>query len=144
MCYYQVGNPTLYYLSGNVYVKFTKIEAGVSIYINAGSDVRNMTTSLVPYNRTVKLGEEFKIDQSSNLIVTMIPKEDSYNTTYSFEYWTDATNTYPWYELYYFQWFVKPKNGYKMMMVAGACAALFILILLCCFGYCCHLAFRSK
>ena len=43
MCYYQLGNPTLYYLSGNVYIKFTKIEEGVSVYINAGSDVRNMS-----------------------------------------------------------------------------------------------------
>lgn len=91
MCYYQVGNPTLYYLSGKVFIKFTKIEVGVKVYVNAGSDVRNMTESLVKYNKTVKVGDQFEIDQSINFVVTAIPTYNSYNTTYSFEYWTDAT-----------------------------------------------------
>ena len=73
MCYYQVGNPTLYYLSGKVYIKFTKIEEGVKIYLNAGSDVRNMTKSFVAYNGTVKVGEQYEIDQSINYVVTAIP-----------------------------------------------------------------------
>ena len=59
MCYYQVGNPRLYYLSGKVFIKFTKIEKGVKIYLNAGSDVRNMTEALVLSNATVKEGGQF-------------------------------------------------------------------------------------
>ena len=62
MCYYQVGNPTLYYLSGKVFIKFTKIEKGVKVYLNSGSDVRNMTEALVKSNATVKEGDQFEID----------------------------------------------------------------------------------
>jgi hypothetical protein len=61
MCYYQVGNPTLYYTSISkevkVYIKFTKIEKGVQVYLNAGSDVRNMTKSFVTSNNTVTVGD---------------------------------------------------------------------------------------
>ena len=55
-------NPTYYYTSGNVYIKFTKIESGVSIYLTAGGDVRNNSIALVDYNRTVTVDQEYVID----------------------------------------------------------------------------------
>ena len=55
-------NPTYHYLSGKVNIKFTKIEQGVTIYINSGSDVRNMTNAVVKNNGTVKVGDKFTID----------------------------------------------------------------------------------
>jgi len=112
MCHYQVMNPTYYYKSGNVKIKFTEIEKGVKLYINSGSDVRNMTNSLINNNGTVSVGDQFTIDQSLNYIVTVIPDKNSYNTSYAFEYSTDGSETYEWYELYYYQWFLKPKYGY--------------------------------
>jgi hypothetical protein len=57
-----VSNPLYYFKSGNVKIKFTKIEAGVDIYVTAGGNVRNMTEAMVPNNATVKVNEEFKID----------------------------------------------------------------------------------
>jgi hypothetical protein len=55
-------NPTYYYTSGNVFIKFTKIEEGAYVYINAGSDIRNMSKSFTSGNKTVKVGKEYKID----------------------------------------------------------------------------------
>jgi len=52
-CYYQVQNPTYYYTSGNVYLKFTEIEDGVNVYLNAGANVRNNSETLVNNNQTV-------------------------------------------------------------------------------------------
>jgi len=62
VCYYKVSNPLYYYKKGNIKIKFTKIEAGVDVYVTAGSDVRNMTEAMVPGNLTVKVDSEFTID----------------------------------------------------------------------------------
>ena len=103
VCYYKVANPLYYYKKGNVKIKFTKIEAGVDVYITAGSDVRNMTVNVIPGNATVKVNKEFTIDQSISYIITAVPKYNSYNTTYEFEYWTDATTAdkYDWWFILY-------------------------------------------
>jgi prefoldin subunit 5 len=74
MCYYQVGNQPYYFLNGKVKIKFTKIESGVDVYLNAGSDVRNMTEVVVKKNATVTVGTEYSIDQSVNFVITAIPK----------------------------------------------------------------------
>jgi hypothetical protein len=74
MCYYQIGNQPYYFKSGNVKVIFTKIETGVDVYINAGSDVRNMSKVIVPNNASVSVGKEYLIDQSVNFVITGIPK----------------------------------------------------------------------
>ena len=62
VCYYKVQNPLYTYKSGNVKIKFTKIEAGVEVYVTVGSDVRNMSEAMVPGNATVKVDSEFTID----------------------------------------------------------------------------------
>jgi hypothetical protein len=72
MCYYQVGNPKYTYKNGHVLIKFKKIESGVNVYLNSGSDVRNMTGVIVPKNGSVSVGTEYKIDQSVNFIITAI------------------------------------------------------------------------
>jgi len=56
---------------------------------------------MVPGNSTVKVDSEFTIDQSISYIITAVPKYNSYNTTYEFEYWTDATEKYPFYFTFY-------------------------------------------
>ena len=134
-CYYQVQNPTLYYTSGSVYLKFPTIEDGVQVYLNAGSDVRNSSVALVDNNSSVKAGDEFIIDQSLNYVITTVPRYNSYNTSFTFEYYTDGVE-YEWYELYYFQFFVKNPNGEKMLYIAIACAAMFVCVYCCCFGCC--------
>ena len=52
VCYYRLRNPLYYWKSGNVYLKFTKIDEGIRVHVNAGSDVRNMTVNVIPYNRS--------------------------------------------------------------------------------------------
>lgn len=135
VCYYQVQNPTLYYTSGKVFLTFTKAESGVKLYLNAGGNVTNSTLAMEDYNRTVVLNKKYEIDQSYNYIITAIPEYNSYNTSFSFEYSTDGT-PYPWYELYYYQWFVKHPQGMTMLYVAGGLAIAIVLIFLCCLCVC--------
>jgi len=136
-CFYQVQNPTYYYSSGNVYLKFPEIEDGVKVYLNAGADVRNSSVALVDNNSSVQAGQEFMIDQSLNYIITTVPQYNSYNTSFTFEYYTDGAE-YPWYELYYYQFFTKNPNGEKMLYIAYACAGMFVCLFCCCFGCCVH------
>jgi hypothetical protein len=55
-------NPTYYYTSGNLYIKFTQIESGVEVYLTAGMDVKNNSVSVVKNNQTVEVGELYSID----------------------------------------------------------------------------------
>ena len=57
------------------------------------------------------VGTEYSIDQSVNFVILAVAKENNYNTTYEFEYWTDATEEYEFFERTYYQWFVKPPKG---------------------------------
>jgi hypothetical protein len=91
--------------------------------------------ALVEKNRTIELNQKYEIDQSLNYIVTAIPEYNSYNTSFSFEYSTDGTE-YPWYELYYYQWFLKHPNGMVMLYIAGAIAACLVCLFCCCFVAC--------
>ena len=95
-CYYQVMNPTFYYTSGKLYIKFTQIESGVEVHLTAGADVRNNSVSVVPNNQTVEVGELYAIDQTLNYLVYAVPKYNNYNTSFTFEYYTDGV-AYPWY-----------------------------------------------
>lgn len=135
VCYYQVQNPTLYFTSGKVFLTFTQAQSGVKLYLNAGGNVTNSTLAMEDYNRTVVLNKKYEIDQSLNFIITAIPDFNSYNTSFSFEYSTDGT-PYPWYELYYYQWFVKHPQGMTMLYIAGAIAICIVLIFLCCLCVC--------
>lgn len=131
VCYYQVQNPTYYYSSGKVFIEFKTAEEGVELYLNAGGNVTNSSMAMVEYNRTVELNKKYEIDQSINYIVTAVPKYNNYNTSFSFEYSTDGVE-YPWYELFYYQWFLKHPNGMTMLYIAGALAVLLVCLLMCC------------
>lgn len=136
ICYYQVMNPLYTYISGNVYLKFTSMEKGVKLYLNAGSDVRNSTIDMQDQNRTIELEKEYKIDQSLNFIVTAIPEWNSYNTSFSFEYYTDG-EIYPWYEYSFLQGqnFYKTHNKGDLLFYAsiGFASVLLALFLCCCY-----------
>lgn len=103
-------NPTYFYQNGTVFLKFTKVEEGVIVYLTAGSDYKNATVVMEEKNRTIVIGKVYEIDQSLNYIITAIPKKNSFNTSVSFEYFTDGEE-YPFFELYYNQWFTKNPNG---------------------------------
>jgi len=62
MCYYKVGNPLYTYKKGKVLIRFKRIDDGVDVYLNSGSDARNMTGVVVPKNNTVTVGTEYSID----------------------------------------------------------------------------------
>lgn len=98
ICTYEISNPKFTYKSGNILVNFKTIESGVKIYVTGGTDIRNMTREIIPKNGTANLVRPYKISQDQKLLITVIPDAESYNTTYEFEYWTDATEKIPIYE----------------------------------------------
>ena len=79
--------------NGNVFLKFLNIEKGVSVYVNSGSDVRNMTKSVsgtAKKNETAKIDTQYQLPMGESFIITAIPNENSYNTTFEFEYYSDG------------------------------------------------------
>lgn len=105
-----MGNPTYYYSTGNVYVKFKKVQSGVDVFISGGMDYDNATVTVQDGDAKVQLNKEYKIDQSINFIITAVPEYNNYHTTYEFEYWTDGVE-YPLWERFYLTSFVKNPNG---------------------------------
>jgi len=68
------------YFGGNVYLTLINQEAGVDLYLNY--DGKNIVPTYGT-KMSVKTGLEF--------ILTVVPKENSYNTSFSFDYSTDGT-----------------------------------------------------
>ena len=69
-----------------------------------------MTVNVIPGNKTVDVGKAYSVDQSIKFIITAVPSPENKDsgTTYQFEYWTDATVEYTWFE----------KNWIKLNLVA--------------------------
>ena len=124
-----------YNQGAKVYLKFTQIEDGVDVYINAGSDVRNASMTLVNNNSTVEVNRQFDIDQSVSYIIVAVPKQNHFNTSFTFEYNTDGVS-FPWYELFYNEWFVKHPQGETMFIIACVVGGIAACLILCGF-YCC-------
>ena len=81
--YYKAG-------SGKTYLKFTKIESGIGLYIMAGSDFTNSSQTLVTNNGSVTLDMTYEIDISVNYVIVAVPELNNWNTSFSFEYYTDG------------------------------------------------------
>ena len=133
-CYYQVQNPDYYYKQGIVNLVLTQKDDDVDIYVNSGSDVRNCSDDLGTGNSTVPVGSSFSINQSSKYIITVVPRRNSFNTTFAFKFDTVKTVDYPWYEFYYYQFFVKPRNGQTLLIISAVVAGLLLILFFTCIG----------
>ena len=67
-----------------------------------------------------------------SFIITAIPNENSYNTTFEFEYYSDG-EAHPAIVRFYNAMFVVPENGPTMLIVAIVILSL-IMIACCCFS----------
>ena len=106
----------------------------MSVYVNSGSGVRNMSASVSGTslrNATATVGEQYKLDMSESFIITAIPSEKSYNTTFGFEYYSDG-EALPSYLILYNALFVVPENGPTMLIAAYAALGLLLVLLICC------------
>ena len=83
----------------------------------------------------MKQDKTYEIDQSLNYIVVAIPKKNSYNTSFTFQYHTDGV-AFPWYEILYNDFVVKSPNGDQMLIIAYVMGAILVCVLVCCL-YCC-------
>ena len=113
VCYYNLKNSPYIFKNGNVFLKFTKIEKGVQVYVNSGSGVRNMTKSVSGSSRrneTATVNKLYQLPMSESFIITTIPSEKSYNTSFEFEYYSDGEAHPPIVRLYN-ALFVVPENG---------------------------------
>lgn len=68
---------------------------------------------------------------SESFIITAVPSEKSYNTTFAFEYYSDGEAHSGLVRLYY-ALFVVPENGTVMLIVACVILGLMVLLCICC------------
>ena len=83
-CSYEVMNPPGGYIAGKLYLKFTKMEPGITIYL---SSIEGKIIDQVIRSSTIKT---FEIDAGSKFLITAVPTLNNFNTTFAFEYWNDG------------------------------------------------------
>jgi hypothetical protein len=137
-CYYEVGNKAYQYQDGaKVYLEFTRIDPGITIYLRSSSNIYNSTiieiNGLDPAQSLV--GKEFVIDQGDKFIITAVPQKDREDTTFDFKYRTDGQVYTGIFELYH-RFFKQDEQGGILVWVVLACAAVIALLILCCIGVC--------
>lgn len=133
VCYYELRNSPHIFKNGNTFLKFTNIEKGVSVYVNSGSDVRNMSTSVSgtsKKNDTVKVDTQYQVPMGETFIITAIPTENSYNTTFEFEYYSDG-EALPGLIRFYNALFVVPENGQTFLIAAIVLIGLLLICIIC-------------
>jgi len=63
VCWYKLTPPVAtMYKTGKILVKFTKIESGINIYLNGGTDTKNMTTQIISGNEAAKIDVKYELD----------------------------------------------------------------------------------
>ena len=95
---------------------------------------------MIPNNGTAGLLRPYKIDQSNKLLVVAVPEKESFNTTYEFEYWTDAKEKVPIYESLIKKYETIDDRGKIMLYIALGC----ILCLICLLCTCCCVYLNSR
>ena len=85
VCAYSIMNPPGGFTSGKVYMKFTKIESGVTLYLTNEKTKKTQTI-----RSSSSLITEYEVENGSSLTLSAVPKKESFNTTFVIEYWTDG------------------------------------------------------
>lgn len=138
-CYYVIGNKDFEYTDGaQVYLKFTYIKPGITLYLRASSDVQNTTTVDIeglPANQQPQADVTYSIDQGAKFIVTAVPMKDSEETGFEFQYYTDG-KAYDQLLMYYHKFFKQNEQGEMLLYIAAGCAVLFVCIIICCICCC--------
>ena len=83
VCSYQIMNPPGGYDGGKIYVTFPKVEQGVSLYVSGDGGEMQVGS-------TTSKGTKFVIENGKSLRISAVPAQNSVNTAFSFEYYTDG------------------------------------------------------
>jgi hypothetical protein len=78
-------NPPGGYTSGKVYMKFTKVERGITLYLY---NVKTKKTTTI--NSSTNLATEYDVENGSSMTISAVPRKENFNTTWAIEYWTDG------------------------------------------------------
>ena len=79
-------NPPKGYTSGKVYMKFTKVERGITLYLY--NDKTKKSTTI---RSSSKLDTTFEVENGSSMSFSAVPNKENFNTTFAIQYWTDGT-----------------------------------------------------
>lgn len=120
------------YKSGKLFLKISAME-GCNVYINGGTDLKNASETLVPGNGSVTVDKWYEIDQSSNFIITVVPKKDQLKTDFRFYYYTKGVKE-DWYNTIYYNEFAGEENATKWYGALALSGILGLLIICIFFG----------
>jgi hypothetical protein len=108
-------------------MRFNKINDN-DIYVNAGTGVSNASQVVVENNGTVTQYTEYSVDiNAGSYIAIVLPKENSENTAFEFQYWVAGEQMSA-----FAQWWNK---SFKTPQGQGL-LLLIIISLICCAGFC--------
>lgn len=81
--------------TGKIVVKFLEIAEGLNVHLMGGTDLENMTESLVKYDQPAVTGKNYVVDQDSTILITIYPNMKNggqrVGNGFHFEYWADKT-----------------------------------------------------
>jgi hypothetical protein len=83
VCYYEITPPSWLFINGETTITINSVEPGIDLYLTAGSSITQMSQSFTNQNETVKAGDTFKISMPNNFFLTAVPKQSSFNTSFS-------------------------------------------------------------
>lgn len=94
VCSYRLMNPPLKkiwnsippggFKGGSLYLTFSKLEPGIQLYVSSNGGIPDFEVLQSSDKKT------YKIEGSKYFIITAVPQLNSFNTSFSFEYYTDG------------------------------------------------------
>jgi hypothetical protein len=150
VCIYQITAPPLQYKLDTLKLslKLTIHEKDVRLYLQKGYNIQNQTGTLFGNSsndyivNSVNEKKEFELSGEESMILTAIPRSNGDMTGFGFEYKLQG-EFYPWYQWYYYQIFVVPKNG-RMFLIGGSTIFGILFCLFCACLYICISRHRNK
>ena len=99
-----------------------------------------MNREIISKNGTANTLRPYRISQNQKLFIVAIPEKESFNTTYEFEYWTDAMEKVPVYQQLIKKYENIDEKGRIMIYIACGC----VLCLICLLCTCCCVFMKSR
>ena len=140
-CWWRITVPTQMYKDGLLTVKFNRIEEGVHLFMNVGTDIFNMTKPMeMDVNTPVKALKSYEVSVDDSLIIMGLPLENRFDTNFEIEYVVVDAHTLPYItraKLYllgkYDQMVVQHENTFYRKFLIFTCISVFAGIIVICF-----------
>lgn len=130
----------MYYQEVKTILKINNIDPGVTLFLYKGNNITSKSDGQMLQIFTGGILEGSQTDfelpgDSEFFILTAVPKYNQYQTSFNFTYFSEG-EPYPFFEWYYYQLFVVPKNGGMFFAFAIAVLAFVFICLICCLWMC--------